>query len=136
MRFLEHFRSREPEQETVKGLHPNFSRSQDKFWYYNREYSPFVDRHVTHKVIFKFEDPRLLDDFPFLGKIGLNKEDGPKYFGVAYGDSRNKEQLVEWAKKFPWAQLLIGLDDAGVMTDKTKFVDIAPQPQETGETQS
>ncbi|MBI5733286.1 hypothetical protein HY967_05065, partial [Candidatus Jorgensenbacteria bacterium] len=53
-----------------------------------------------------FDDPKLLDDCPFVCKIGKNVDGDTKYFGVAYGDETIQKQMKEWAKKFRRATLL------------------------------
>ena len=97
MHFFDKFLNRTENIESVKYLHPNFYTTDDDIWYYNRMYGggfPY-EKFPTIKVIFKFDDPSLLNDCSFVCKISLNKSDGPKYFGVAFAQDERKDELVE-----------------------------------------
>lgn len=125
MKFLEKiFQSKTEAKESVRKLHPDFKVTQDNFWYFNRVNSSGFPMRPTLKVIFKFENPALLDNCPFMAKIGMNESDGPKYFGVAYGSKQNRTELENWVKKFPWAHLILDLDKSGVMIEGAKEIDL------------
>ena len=85
-----------------------------------------VDRDITLKVRFGFDNPALLDDFHFLGKIGINRDQNVKerFIGFAYGQDKDRNKLEEWAKKFPYAEIIIGLDRNGVITDDSQVIKI------------
>jgi len=71
-------------------------------------------------VRFSFDDPRLLDDCPFMAKIGVNEDQAVpgKYIGFAYGNDVSK--MSDWAKRFLFAEIIDRLDDGGVSTDESK----------------
>ncbi|MCL5012099.1 MAG: hypothetical protein M1320_01610 [Patescibacteria group bacterium] len=110
---------------SVKKLHPDFRTTKDNFWYFNRLHSD-LKTNPTLKVVFKFDDPALLDNCPFMAKIGINESDGPKYFGVAFGTNINRAELEHWAEKFVWAHLITDLDENGVKKDGASEIDLRP----------
>lgn len=126
MKFLERiFQPKKIEgKESVRNVHPDFKITHDNFWYTNKDYSPVHDGRINLKAVFKFEDPRLLDNCPFVAKIGMNESDGPKYFGVAYGSNENRAELENWAKKFPWAHLILDLDKDGAIVEGAREIDL------------
>ncbi|MCU0660568.1 MAG: hypothetical protein MUD00_03090 [Candidatus Pacebacteria bacterium] len=101
-------------------IHEEFKKSPDGFWYWNSYWNlPFKPEF---KVGFAFNDISLLDDFPFIGKIGLNTDGKCKYYGLVYGHSKvggyKKDDLVSWVNKFPESQFFAELDDFGVAKEK------------------
>lgn len=121
--FEKIFQPKQEAKESTKNLHPDFRITNDGFWYSNRNCSMY-ESEITLKVIFKFEDPILLDKCPFMAKIAMNKSEGSKYFGVAYGNNEKRSELENWAKKFPWAHLILDLDKDGVMIEGAKEIDL------------
>ena len=111
------------EENPLRDLHPNFRVKYDS-WYANRYHNPFIDGQSSLKVRFSFDDPKLLDDFPFLGKIGMNLEQNlkGKFIGFAYGQDKDRQTLEEWAKKFPYAEIIIGLDHDGVIRENSQVI--------------
>lgn len=120
MKFFERFKR---EDETgVRDLHSDFKIHEGP-WYYNRSYDPFLDGETNLKVRFSFNEPFLLDECPFMAKIGLNQDsalDG-KYIGFAYGQAKDKEVLRSWAQKFNYAELIEGLNRDGVSNLESKI---------------
>ena len=119
MKFLERFRGED--ESGVRDLHRNFKIHEGP-WYYNCSYSPFLDRETTLKIRFAFDDPSLLDDCPFMAKIGLNQDPAVngKYIGFAYGQAKDQETLSSWGQKFNYTELIKGLDNEGVSTSESK----------------
>ena len=56
-----------------------------------------------------------------MAKISSNLDDKipHKYIWFAYGDDKNKSDLMKWAKKFPYSELIDNLDRNGVATTKS-----------------
>jgi len=80
-------------------LHPDFIISNGVSYQQNRRGELSHVEH--HKVCFTFDDISLMDDCPFVAKIGYNKRDGDRYFGVAYARSLEQlDQVREWAMRF------------------------------------
>jgi hypothetical protein len=124
MKFFERMFSASKETiESAKDVHSAFTLTDDNFWFSNRSYKSYEEQ-PTLKATFKFDTPELLDDCPFMAKIGMNESEGPKYFGVAYATESNQSELETWAKRFPWAHLIIGLDNDGVITDISQEIDL------------
>ena len=49
------------------------------------------------KVVFTFDNLTLLEGCPFVCKVSENQKVGRKFFGVAYGLTREAGILKEWA---------------------------------------
>ena len=111
------------ELDPVSDLHPDFKIKYD-VWYANRYYNPFIDGKTKLKVRFSFDDPKQLDHFPFLGKVSVNLDPtiSGKFIGFAYGQDKDREALESWAKKFPYAEIIIGLDDEGIIRNDSQVV--------------
>jgi len=120
MKLFERLFSQEPESE-VATLHPNF-RLKEGDWYFNRTFNVFTDEGITGKIRFGFDDPRLLDGCQFQAKIGMNLDAAipNKYIGFAYARRQDFESLKEWGQKFPYAELIEGLNGDGVSTSESK----------------
>jgi hypothetical protein len=76
------------------------------------------------KLAFPFDDPAMLDNCPFMCKIGENigasKE--TKYYGFAYTTEEEAHALSEWGQRFPHAKLMTNLEPvSGVTTDESKI---------------
>ncbi|MFA5023509.1 MAG: hypothetical protein WC523_00935 [Patescibacteria group bacterium] len=123
MKFFERFRG---EDETgVRDLHKDF-KIHEGSWYHNRSYTPLAGEEPVIKIRFSFDDPILLDDCPFMAKIGLNQDPAVygKYVGFAYGQNKDREALTSWAQKFNFAELIVDLDQDGVSTPENKVTPI------------
>lgn len=107
----------EDESEILNNLHPDF-RIEDGPWRYNRELG-FWDGAICMKVRFGFDDAQLLDDCKFHAKIGINNDPNipNRFIGFAYSRRGKKKDLVEWVKKFPFSELIVGLDSHGVIKE-------------------
>mgnify|MGYP001559474485 CR=1 FL=1 len=74
---------------------------------YNRvRWADYQNRQAEVKLIFAFDDVRLLDKCPFLAKVGWDEKQGYRFFGVVYGYGEESKELCEWGEKFPWVQLM------------------------------
>lgn len=106
-------------------IHPDFPRKFQN-WYFNRDYNWLDDGSITLKVRFAFDNPGLLDNCPFFAKVGnnLDPDVSGQYVGFAYGSGADEEKLRDWAKKFPFSELIIGLDEEGMHTPESKFIPI------------
>ncbi len=90
--------SRCPAMQDVE-LHPDFTISNGVSYLQNRYGAASCTENS--KVCFTFADLSLMDGCPFPAKIGFNRRDGPRYFGVAYAESLEKlDQIRAWATRF------------------------------------
>ncbi|MDB5204632.1 MAG: hypothetical protein JWP09_660 [Candidatus Taylorbacteria bacterium] len=103
-----------PEALPTHDLHPDFKIDAEG-WSWNREYNEGVDGEIVCKSRYGFNEPALLDSCPFMAKIGQNEdpEITAKWIGLAYANGARKEELVEWSKRFPYAELIEDLDVQG-----------------------
>lgn len=122
MRGLNWFPSGKEQKETTKGIHPDF-RLRDGEYYHNRPWE-LIDGPIVSKVGFKFDDPKLLDDCPFIAKVGINWSEGPKYFGLAYAHDGEQQTLIDWAQRFEYVRLMQPLSRTGELTDGTQTISI------------
>jgi len=126
MKFFEKlFSKQKPELEkSVKNLHPKFNITYDGFWYFNREFS-FLrrDEKIDIKSRFGFDDPALLDGCEFLAKIGVNEDPNisTSFIGFAYAKEMEKELLIQWIQRFPYAEIINHLDNNGVSTNESEI---------------
>jgi hypothetical protein len=105
---------------SLRGLHPDFRLRQGDNYIHN-ESRDTLERPITCKVGFKFDDLSLLDDCPFTAKFGINLSGGPKYFGLAYDEpAHDKQELLKWAERFPYVRLMEPLNRYGELTQRTK----------------
>jgi hypothetical protein len=106
-------------------VHPDF-RVRDGFWTWNyNNFGTYIQEKKPHlktydkfgiiKVAFPFDDPSLLDNCPFMCKIGKNdtSDPGTQWFGVAYGYEDDAAALEAWAARFPSYELITSTDDTG-----------------------
>ena len=103
---------------SANGLHPAFRTTREGYWYWNRWRDITRDTGANLKVIFCFDDPALLADTPLLVKIGPNRDCTRPYrfVGVVYARNRERAVIEEYARRFPYAELIIGLDrNAGTL---------------------
>lgn len=76
------------------------------------------------KLAFPFNDPHLLDNCPFMCKIGENigSSHETKYYGFAYATEEEARALTNWGQRFPHAKLMTNLDSlTGVTTDQSNI---------------
>jgi hypothetical protein len=111
------------ERSPLDNLHGDFKIKYGP-WRANRYYDPFIDGQSTMKVRFGFDDPKQLDDCPFLAKVGMNQDPSinNRFIGFAYGRDMDRQNLEGWAKTFPYAEIILGLDDSGVITDTSQVI--------------
>ena len=117
-------------------VHPDFGVKEDYddgfYWWWNytdiARYLKTKDLKKNKnpkivKVAFPFDDPRLLDNCPFMCKIGKNigQKQETQYYGVAYGTEDDIEALKEWAQRFPHAKLLTSLGFNAETTERSKI---------------
>jgi hypothetical protein len=80
-------------------LHPDFAIP-NGVWFRQNRYGTVACRENS-KVCFTFTDLSLMDDCPFVAKIGFNKYNGHRYFGVAYAESPEElDQIRAWSTRF------------------------------------
>jgi len=125
MKFFEKIFSPGPEN-SLKNLHKDFKITHDKFWYFNRDFDLLKDRELNVKAKVIFENPFLLDNCEFFAKIGKNENENVPlpYIGFAYGKEEEKERLKTWAEKFPYAELICGLDSSGVIKEDSEVIQL------------
>lgn len=104
----------------LNNLHSDFGIEAGP-WRFNREKS-FFEKMPTMKLRVGFDDVKLLDDCPFVAKIGINKDElvAGKYVGFFYGNVKVKDDLIKWAKKFPYSELIEGLDKNSISLPDSK----------------
>ncbi len=75
-------------------------------------------RDLSIKARVGFTSARLLDNCPFYAKIGINTDRAisESYIGFMYGRHDEMGALVLWVQKFPFAELIEGLDRNGATT--------------------
>jgi tRNA(Ile)-lysidine synthase TilS/MesJ len=100
-------------------LHKDFTINNGR-WYFNRELRP--NEEIDRKIRFGLNNLEMVDGCKFLAKIGHNLDDKikTKFIGFAYGNKDNEENLKEWSKKFPYAEMIIGLDNNGAIKTDSK----------------
>ena len=105
------------ESDELRKLHPDFQEPSGP-WVFNG--SGLLVR-PTLKIRFAFRDATLLGHCAFHAKIGINKDPNihEPYIGFAYGSKETQDDLSAWAQKFPYAELIMGLDSDGVITSKS-----------------
>lgn len=110
--------------ENIKYVHGDFSKRYGP-WAFNKAYNPYqyAENTPNHKVRFSFDNPALLDNCPYIAKIGVNLDtDVPgKYIGFVYGFDEDVEEMKSWSEKFNFAELISGLDSDGVSKDDSQI---------------
>ncbi len=108
------------------GLHPSFriTRESEGYWYWNRWRDIQRDTGTNVKAVFCFDDPALLADTPLLVKIGPNRLRARPYnfVGVVYARDCDRKALEDYARRFPWAELIIGLNRNAGTLPNSKYV--------------
>lgn len=124
------FFSRE-KKETAALIRPDFKIEGDAYdpernlrWHWNWDQlkdSPQRKKYAAIvKLAFPFDEPNLLDDCPFMCKIGENigASRETKYYGVAYATEEETQAVREWGQRFPHAKLITDLEPFGAGTTK------------------
>lgn len=126
MEFFKQFRQErreiKQEREILKSLHPDFQLRHDE-WLFNRFFSP-VDEDPTVKARFAFDDSSQLKATDLQTKIGVNADRNipHAFIGFAYASRNKKAELEEYAKQYPWAELITNLDREGLSTPKSEHI--------------
>lgn len=111
---------------SVRGLHPAFRITRDDYWYWNR-YRLQKDGGANLKARVCFSYPVLLNNLnqtELLAKIGPNRDKSSpyRYVGFIYGKDTDRAAVELCAKKFPYAELILGLDrNAGTLPDAERI---------------
>jgi hypothetical protein len=113
------------EKKQEEPIHPDF-KNKDGFWFWNyTDFGKYIkesrkDLKIYNpngivKVAFPFDDVSLLNDCPFMCKIGENISSlkDTKYFGIAYAYEDEIEKLEEFGKKFSRHEVIRDLDYRG-----------------------
>jgi len=113
--------SAEQAEKILDNLHPDFKIKAGQ-WRYNRDIG-ILRAYIDRKLRIGFDDPKLLDDCPFTGKIGINLDEAIECsnIGIIYGTERDKDNLVDWGQKFPYCELIEDLDRNGASTPDSKI---------------
>ncbi len=100
---------------SARGLHPSFGLTRDKYWYWNRSYDESLDLGVNLKLAFYFNDPANLGATHLHVKIGPNRAEWFqfRYTGRLYARDGARAEVEAYARRFPYAELIIGLDRNG-----------------------
>ncbi|MFA5773719.1 MAG: hypothetical protein WC908_03550 [Candidatus Paceibacterota bacterium] len=120
-------------------LHPDF-KTGDGFWFWNytdfgkyikenRRDLKFYDANGIIKIAFPFDDVNLLNNCPFMCKIGKNISSGKEteWFGVAYAYKDELEELKEFGKKFPNYKIITDIDNMAEIQDQSKITKYSTQ---------
>lgn len=119
----EKYNQKRLEREELSNLHPDFKIDFGQ-WFFNRaESMSEATNPPTIKIRVGFDDSKLLDECPFLAKIGINRDDSiqHKFIGFMYGDKDSRNRLVVYAEKFPYSELIDGLTGTGVSLEDSKI---------------
>ncbi|HBB49339.1 hypothetical protein A2Z53_02030 [Candidatus Giovannonibacteria bacterium RIFCSPHIGHO2_02_42_15] len=120
--FINNFLKSSESEANLNRLHKDFNRIAGN-WYCNLN---FVLREAQRtKMDLKnragFKDPHLLDDCRFPAKIGFNKDARIPlpYIVFIYGQNKHKEILEDMARKFPYSEIISGLDNDWISNEKS-----------------
>lgn len=113
------------EKKEEKLIHPDF-KIKDGFWFWNyTDFGKYIKQKRTDlhtydlnsviKIAFPFDEIDLLNDCPFMCKIGDNvsSQKDTKYFGVAYAYKDEMEKINRFGKKFSRYEIITDLDYMG-----------------------
>jgi len=113
------------EKKQEKPIHPDFKIKDNFLWWNYTDFGKYIREkrrdlktyalNGVIKVAFPFDDINLLDDCPFMCKIGENvsSQKDTKYFGIAYAYKDELEKLNEFGKKFSRYEIITDLDYMG-----------------------
>ena len=127
-------------------IHPDFRIKGDVYdregnlrWYWNWDElrdSPGRKKYAhVIKLAFPFDDSSLLDNCPFMCKVGENigASHETKYYGFAYATEEETRALSEWGQRFPHAKLMTNLETlTGVTMDRSKIEYVKKRSEEEG----
>ncbi len=126
----------------LEKLHPDFTVRHEG-WLFNKVAAPLnsleylgpeaeaFDKRKL-KLRFAFDDPSILDACKFHAKIGKNSDRSlpNKYIGFAYATDAQLQDLQAWGKKFPFCEMLIGLNREWVQQKHTERISIHDESSE------
>lgn len=123
MEFLKEFRRERQGRNVLAELSPDFQYRVDS-WLFNRTFNVFTDGEPAIKTRFAFDDASELRKTDFQAKIGINSDRAipHKFIGFAYGDKKKRTQLEEYARQYPWAELITNCDREGLSTDASEHI--------------
>ena len=113
------------EKKQEEPLHPDFKIKDDFWWWNYTDFGKYIrenrkdlklyDLNGVAKIAFPFDDITLLNNCPFMCKIGENisSQKDTKYFGVAYAYKDEVEKLNKFGKQFSRYEIITNLDDLG-----------------------
>jgi hypothetical protein len=121
--------------ETTPIIHPDFKVRGDIYdqernlrWSWNWDQlkdSPKRKKFTrVIKLAFPFDEVGLLDNCPFMCKVGENigSNHETKYYGFAYAIEEDAQALVDWGQRFPHAKLMTNLESlTGVTTEQSNI---------------
>ena len=109
------------EKDPLLNLHPDFSRKENGWIWNNVHLANFGEDTPDVKIRFGFDDSELLSGINFQTKIGMNLDPNisHKYIGFSYAPKKELDSLKDFAKKFPWAELLENLNTDGLSTKES-----------------
>lgn len=127
MEIFDKLFGRKKEKTGEQPIHFDFLvRDPDGFWWWNHtNFGKYIrekkklklyDALGIIKIAFPFDDPKLLNNCPFMCKIGENTTSikDTKWFGIAYGYKDDGDALIDWAsRRFPRYELITDTDDMG-----------------------
>jgi hypothetical protein len=108
-------------------IHPEFKirfKVQDDdgkifYWFQNREVIP--GHFPSLKIAFPVDDPAILDECPFMAKIGNNTNpENHKYFALVYGGKDELRAMEEWI----WSK---DIQNAKLLTESGEFIEDVPE---------
>ncbi len=111
--------------EEIKNLRPDlYSETSDGFWYWNKANLPVCP---TIKLLIGFNNPCLFNFWFVPGKIGrLISDERPdihtKYIGFFYGTDDQQKKLLEFARRFSYAEIITNLNSDGTMSEKSEVI--------------
>ena len=91
-------------------------------WYINQCLND--DQVFKRKLRVAFDVLNQLDGCPFYSKFGFNTDPhlNRRYVAFVYSHQEDEAVLVEWGKRFPFCELIIGLDRNGAMAIGSRVV--------------
>ncbi|MFA4955320.1 MAG: hypothetical protein WC641_08515 [Patescibacteria group bacterium] len=122
--------------EKQEKIHPDFNLREGG-WFFNNIHAPWNQQYLGAavdafdkrriKTRFAFNDPKLLDGCAFHAKVGLNADESLpyKYIGFAYETTHHRKELEDWSRRFPYAEILVGLDKEWVQNINSERIPLS-----------